>query len=304
MELAKLPFMGEYHLLHTPFKKWDEKGRPVPKNVKFVDHYDSKENYDLAILHVDQQCVEPRIAKGRIIKELLPLIDCKKVVINHQTPFSDRLSTGDTIKEMKALVGDAPMIVNSKKSKEQWGWGYPIIHGMEVDEWYDLPKEPRAITCLTPAGMENAYKRSFLLAVHERCREAGINFKWIGYDISRFPTFEEYKEYIGRSLIFLNGTMNSPMPRARTEAMLSGACTITLDYHDIGDYIENGVNGFIIPRNPESAVKLISELLTTRYDEAVEIGKRGREMARKNFNSENFAKQWVEFLNLTYPGIL
>lgn len=303
-EIAKLPFVGEYHLIHHPFKTWDESGRPIPENVKFVTEYDEKEKYDLAILHLDQQCVEPRIAKGRVITEIINKINCPKVVINHQTPFSDRLTVDEVIRKVKYVIKDTPMVVNSKKSREQWGWGYPIIHGMESAEWKVLPKEPRAITVLTRAGMERAYQRNFLYATRERLHDEGIPFTWVGVDRGRLPSFEEYTDYLGRSLVFLNGTVNSPMPRSRTEAMLSGCCIVTLRHHDIADYIEDGVNGFIIPRNPESAVKLIKELLTNRYHEAVQVGMRGRETALKEFSSDKFAQQWEVFLTKIYPGLL
>jgi hypothetical protein len=51
---------------------------------------------------------------------------------------------------MKQLIGDNFMIVNSYESVDRWGWGYPLIHGMQADEWFDRPKEPRVVISLSP----------------------------------------------------------------------------------------------------------------------------------------------------------
>lgn len=315
-EIAKLPFIGEYHLVHNPFKKWDESGSPLPENVKFVPYFDPAENYDLAILHFDQQCIQDRIGKGRIIKDLIEVLpyNLPKVVINHQTPFLDKMPVQDVINKTRELIGHIPMVVNSKEAATQWGWGNPIIHGLTASEWFDLPKEPRVVTVLTPAGMEQAYKREFIMQVREMVQEAGIIFCWIGVDVGRFDTKDEYKEYIGRSLVYFQGTHNSPMPRSRTEAMLSGACIVTTKYHDADSFIEDKVNGFLVERAPEyggedrllarKAADLLIDLVRNRYKQAIDIGQRGKKTASELFTTEKFQKQWIDFINKTYPKLI
>jgi hypothetical protein len=48
------------------------------------------------------------------------------------------------------------MVVNSHTaaSDKEWGFGHPIVHGMDPGEWFDLPKEPRIFTALSPAGFD------------------------------------------------------------------------------------------------------------------------------------------------------
>lgn len=61
--------------------------RPLPEGVKFVPYYQPG-RYDLAVLHLDQQCVDPNIGKGTLYRHLNKVIqDIPKVVINHGTPF-------------------------------------------------------------------------------------------------------------------------------------------------------------------------------------------------------------------------
>lgn len=308
-ELAKLPFFETYDLLINPYRSWGETHRPLPENCRWVTHFE-KNYYDFAILHVDQQSIYnpeagDRIHKGKLFQEIRSVIgdDCPVIVINHMTPFHDKYESPFVVKWIKEMVGNDFMIVNSHEAAKQWGWGHTVIHGMDVDEWYDLPKEPRAITVLSPAGMEKAYRRIFLTSVQRILHEMGVPFFWVGSDV-KFSSFEAYREYVGRSLVFFMPTWQSPMPRARTEAMLSGACVVSTPYHDANTFIEHGVNGFLTsketikdPRvmdNPEATAKLIKRLVLDEPELALKIGKVGRETARKLFNHDNFVKQWEE----------
>jgi len=299
-------------LIINPYKKWAYVHRPFPKKCKMVTHYEPGK-YDLAILHVDQQSIYnpdkgDRISKGRIYKELNEVItDIPKIVINHMTPFHDKYTSEQTVTIMKGMIGDNHMVVNSHDARRQWGWGHTIIHGMEVDEWWDLPKEPRGVVSLSPGGMNEAYRRIFLHTVIRLLDEMGVPFRWIGVDAKvRFKSFDEYRDYLGRSLVYFHPAWQSPMPRARTEAMLSGCCIVTTPYQDADTFIEDGVNGFLTskakikdPRvmdSPEYTAKLIKRLIIDEPELAVKVGKKGREFARNKFNKENFTKQWEEYL--------
>ncbi len=294
-------------MLINPFKGWDSAGPPINPKVKFVTHFDAKENYDLAILHYDQQCIEPRISKGRILKDILKVLpaDLPKVIINHQTPFSDRLASEKVISETHQLIGHIPMITNSKQAADLWGWGHPIIHGLDASEYYDLPKEPRVVTVLTPAGMEAAYKRDFIHDVMELSLERNIPFYWVGVNKPRFSDREKFKDFLGRSLIYFNGTHHSPMPRSRTEAQLSGCAIVTTAYHDATDYITHGKTGYIVDRVPDyraedrlkakDAVDLLEGLINN-YKSTLEIGQKGKQVAVEKLNVQSFQNQWEAFL--------
>lgn len=292
-ELAKL--FGEYDLLLNHYRTWGDVSRPMPENMKQVLTFNPKD-YDLAILHVDQQCVEPTMNKHKLFMDFKEITEgMNRVVINHMTPFDDRLETDVVKSRMKEMLQGIPMITNSAQAAEQWGWGHPIIHGMDPSEWLDLPKEPRVVTSLSPEGMNTAYRRELLHVTIEILKEKGIELVWIQAD-KKFKSFHEYRDYLGRSLIYFNGTFNSPMPRSRTEAMLSGCCVISTRHHDWDKYIKNGENGYIIPDNPKSAADLIERLITTGYDEALRVGKAGRKYAQKQFHHDRWAGDWEVFL--------
>ena len=88
------------------------------------------------------------------------------------------------------------------------------------------------------------------------------------------------------------------MPRSRTEAMLSGCCVITTPHQDAGDFIEDGVNGFITIRNPKVAADLIEKRLNN-YKETVAIGQKGKETAMKIFSQERYNEDWRLLINKT-----
>lgn len=287
-------------------------------NIKRVPHYE-KGKYDIALLHIDQQCFEENLwqrGKGSVYRELNEVIkDIPKIVINHGTPYYPEIfqcnitkenykALGYTEKQIgmsrelidkcKEVIGDNYMVVNSHRAKEEWGFGKHIQHGMDKEEWFDLPKEPRVITTLSPAGLDKYYDRSFLAAIREELQERDIQFCQITVDVN-FPNFEKYREFIGRSLIYIHPMKEAPMSRGRSEAMLSGCCVITTPWHDADKFIVNGKNGFIMPRNPKTVCDIIENLVYD-YKTAIAIGQKGKETAIKEFNGDNYRQTWREFM--------
>ena len=313
-DLAKLPWVESYDLVINPYRSWATVHRPFPDNCNMVTSFEAGK-YDYAILHVDQQSIYnpdegDRISKGRLFSEIKETIeredpDLPIFVINHNTPFHDKYESEKVVDIIKELIGKHEMIVNSHQSRKQWGWGATIVHGMDVDEWWDLPKEPRVVVSLSPAGMEKSYRRVFLRSVRQLLADKGIPFVWIGVE-KKFNTFAAYRDFLGRSLVYFHPAWQSPMPRARTEAMLSGSCVVTTPYQDADSFIKDGVNGFLTsketykdPRimdSPEYTANLIEKLIVETPDLAQKVGQEGRKTARKLFNRKNFADQWEKYL--------
>lgn len=311
-EMLKLAKRGEvkFSYLLNNVRRWTEySARPEPTTwldkdeFEWVTHYEPGK-YDVAILHVDQQHVDPDIGKGQLYRAMNEVIqDIPKIVINHGTPMWDEFYTEDLVinggtlhshrgtKEligMKNMIGDNFMVVNSYDSVERWGWGYPLIHGMDKNEWFDLPKEPRVVISLSPGGLDKYYNRQLLTAIKGEIKEK------VGLEVAHITVnyeardWADYRRFLGSSLIYINPTLDSPMPRSRTEAMLSGCCVLTSKYHNADEFIKHGENGFIVPDNPQSYADAIHGLLNYCYKDAVEIGQRGKETAHKIFDVEDY----------------
>lgn len=323
LKLAK-HYPVKFHYMENNVRKWESGAhRPNPsewlskEEFEWVSYYEPGK-YDLAILHVDQQHVNPDIGKGWLYRDLNELIqDIPKIVFNHGTPLYDDFYTEDIVINggtihtnngpkkiigMKEKIGDNFMVVNSYEAVDRWGWGYPLIHGMDAEEWWDLPKEPRVVVSLSPGGLDKYYNRQLLTAikghVKEKCGLDVIHTN-VNYTVE---SWDDYRELIGRSLINLSPYLDSPMPRSRTEAMLSGACILSSKYHGANEFIEPGKDGFIIPDNPLSYAETIYELIYNNYVQAVRIGQRAKEKAIKLFNGDRYRKDFFKIIESVADG--
>lgn len=304
----------QYELSKIPFLDWTwliQYKRPYSKHSRgdfmknWVTHYEPGK-YDVAVLHLDQQCIEPELwtrGKGSLYRELNEVIkDIPKVVIMHGTTYyPEKFSRDEIIERVKEIVGDNPMVTNSRQCAKDFGFGTPIIHGLDPKEWKDLPKEPRVVTMISPGGLDKYYDRQFLEAIREELLERDIHHCHITVDWQA-KDWDDYVNFLGRSLIYINPCADSPMPRSRTEAMLSGCCVLTTPWQDAGDFIKHGVNGYIIgdrergiARDPVAVADLVERLLEN-YEVAIKVGQEGKKTALETFTVANYHRQWKELL--------
>lgn len=294
------------------FTGWDTSRRPLPPEISFVTHYEPG-LYDAAILHIDQGVVIPNCQKTMIYEHFNSIItDIPKIVLNHGTPvlpeyFSEiglSLSQEETEKRcvdaVKKLVGGNMMVVNSHASAtgREWGFGHPIVHAMDPDEWYDLPKEPRVFTALSPYGYDVYYNRNCMISLADILKdEYGHRLHYAKRNVNTGSTTEAYKRYLGKSLLYVDTSVRTPMNRARTEAFLSGCCVIQVEgAHDLERWAKDGENIILVPDNPRKIAKVIADLLHDGYQTAIQTGRKGKEMAMKEFNPERYRQDWLQLL--------
>lgn len=299
--ITAFPEYNFYYIKNT-IKHWAEEARPIPKNLFFVDHYEPGV-YDLAILHVDQQCLygdKKGIPYQMLDKEIQ---DIPKIVINHGTPHFIDKEPEVLREEMRRLIGDNLMVVNSREAWKEWGFGRYIIHGISpVDFKPAANKENRIITSLSPSndlsrdGWAKYYNRFFFRDVKEK-----IDILHIGQE-KKFENYDEYRKFLAESLVYFNPTKHSPMPRSRTEAMLAGCCVVSTPYHDWGEYIINGKNGFLISGDDVDEAVEILKWLQRNPSKAQKIGAEGRKTAMYYFNPERYRKDWEELIKQVLSG--
>lgn len=306
---------ADFDLLINYTRRWDEKTRPFPPNAQWVTHFE-KGKYDLAILNIDQQCTNLKLNKSnltrhmkKVIKEIEP--DLPIVFINHGTPvypetYQDGIASNNYIsdrlrKEIMHFIGKDTMVVNSHQAKRDWGGGNVIIHGMEASEWhFSDVREPRVATFVSQAGIgDKYYNRSFLVSVMDYLKDKhGIYLQWINTpQCFNAKNINDYKDFLSRTLIYFNPTFGSPMPRSRTEAMLSGCCIVTTKSHDADKFIVEGYNGFFVEHdNVEQAGDLIAKLIKEHYQTAKNIGVNARKTAIELFNRERYRQDWLSLI--------
>ncbi len=363
-------------MIQNNVKRWNWFARPLPKNVHWVPYYKKGKYdlsvLDVDQQCIDQRIGKGQLYR-KLNEEIQ---DIPKIVINHGTPIWPENWEAGSVKHwklpigfdnsnfkkilkfqqkflieggettisgidvetegMERMIGRNKMIVNSFRAREQWGWGKVIWHGLDADEWWDLPKEPRSVSMISTGGLNYYYGRDFLNSTISRLREDfGLRHIWVShpgswtiYDSDLLPTgggWDAYRDFIGRSMVFFNPTRESPMPRARTEAMLSGCCILTTAYQDEDKFINldvrdlwaesegtkdfidkidrfiniKGVNGIIVPENPLAVAAVINHLIYDIPDICLRIGQEGKKIAKLLFSKERFDNDWTKLLNKT-----
>ena len=293
-------------------KQWDISQRPKPDNLHFVDAY-TPGVYDVAILHIDQQMIDATHLKTRIYKEFDDIItDIPKIVLNHGTPvfpekffelgykMSYKAMELKCIELIRELIKGKTMVVNShaSASESEWGFGIPIVHGMNPNDWWDLPKEPRVFTALAAYGFETYYNRRRTIEVSDVLfQRYGYTLAYAKINIDTTGSPEDYKNYLGRSLIYLDTSFRTPMNRARTEAFFSGCCVVQVEgAHDLERWAVDGENIIIVPNDAAKIAATIVDLIENRYQEAVKIGQAAKQMAAKHFNPDRYRHDWMALL--------
>lgn len=296
--LHALPARFDYFPIGT--RTWDPDIRPAPDNWGgFVEDPDPR-TYDVILSHLDNWCdrAELRGTPFRIMNLIgMQAQQAAQICIMHGTPDDEGNRT--RIQRMLDLSpGGSPfMVVNSRQAYEEWGLGpersRAIIHGYDVDEFRsDKTRLGMAFTICSAGDISRSYHGvPMLLSIRRH-----VPVVWVGYrgDLPYFQSYQLYREFLASSLIYVHCGQRSPMPGARTEAMLSGCCIVTTSNHDADSFITHGETGFLCDTVVEM-VETIKELLANPK-QAYAIGQRGRELAQTLFCKDRFVEDWLALL--------
>lgn len=279
-----LPVRRDF-LWHDGWPKWDERKRPFPP-CDVVDHY-TPGVYDAVICHVDEVCwryhnMAPQFRELRRVVKDAPII-----VINHGTPDDET----DALM-MRDWLDGCHMVVNSEQAARDWGWGTPIIHGYDASEWVPrhIHMAPMAVTTI---GGPSVWHDSYNGWPFMEQLKLDYPIVTIGQDV-KCGSFDEYRRVLGEGTIYVNTTARSPMPGARTEAMLLGLCVVTFDNHDADRYFADGVTGLVAHDEAEFRAKL--EYALANPKEAQRIGRNGAIAARQHFAVDRYVRDWMRLL--------
>ena len=301
-----------YFCLNT-VKQWNSTQYPIPQNLKFVTHYEPH-SYDVAILHIDEEIIGMDHQKRMMYEQFDEIItDIPKIVINHGIPvfperfrkprraIAETLMRKECIRIVKELIKSNTMVVHSftGASKLEWGFGVPIIPGIDSNTYIDLPKEPRIYIDPPDFHYYSYYNYNCLLPVlNELSDKYGYHTNILSADGQNNLLISNYKEYLGRSLLFLDTSYRMPLNNVRIEAMLSGCCVLQVEgAHDLERWAKPDKNIVLLPNDPKNIILKIINFLEEKYTEAIKIGIAGKETAMKEFSIEKFRNQWIEVLD-------
>jgi len=282
---------------------WNLAQRPIPENfLGAVTPEDMRvEDWDVALLHLDQWC------DGRNNLRALPyritnLVaqEMPRIVIMHGTPDDE-----ENRQAILQLIGDLPVVCNSYQAAGEWDGGEGrhdrygleqfrvIIHGYDVDEFWSEPLEGRRQEAITICSGGTISREYHGIPLVERLMR-DVEIAWYGPRGNQdwLPNYRAYREMLASSLIYFSPTRRAPMPGARTEAMLSGCCVVTVPGNDVERF--HGRTGFVV-RTYEQARDTLRALLRDP-GLAWEVGQKGREVAREMFGRERFVGEWMRVL--------
>lgn len=282
---------------------WNTAQRPIPDTVRFITPGEIQPGaYDLALLHLDQWCDELnlRAFPYRFMKQSTHVIP--QVVIMHGTPDAP-----DNRRRILQLIGNLPVVCNSRQAAREWDggeervdqYGLPqfraIIHGYAAAEWANYPLDGRADGAITICSGGDMSREYHGLPVVERLLR-DVPLTWYGPRGTRpwANNFDEYRRMLARALIYFSPTRRAPMPGARTEAMLSGACVVSVPGNDFETYIIQGENGFIVSTYAEARECLLH--LLENPATAYACGQAGRRSAQTFADPRRYAQEWLTLL--------
>ena len=290
----------QYELLRLPSVEWSwlvqyrvgyRLLRPeLAGFFKWAPYYEGG-RYDAAVLHLDLELIEPlpkALSRRRVYEELNGLVkDIPKIVIVHGSSPEAKCGW----QEVRDLIGDNYAVVGSDAIAERLGAGHVIMPGVLADDWPDSPKEPRVVTNLsqaTGAGVELV--ESLRVALEERdiilCR--------IGVDY--LPnTWEEYRDFLGRSLIYFAPPAYSERPKM--EAASSGCCVLSPGPPGRAANFDE----YVVSTEPEEIAGLVEDLITDPA-EARRVGREMRDTARRRYDWGRYAQQWMRSLETVVEG--
>src|SRR5262249_54026816 len=232
-------------------------------------------DYDLAILHFDENVLAPENCNGVIgpewgaaFKLFREKFDLPKIAICHGTPqfhgqYDIAYAGADLMQPIEAeqrrlveYLGDIHVVCNSHQAEAEWRFkrSSVIWHGFDPVEFPPATYERGILSPLGPLVLSRPHYRGYFLyrAVFDRHYEElrpeqlhvpDPHFHYVGnaYAVAKF---RRYVDEIRRSSVDFKPRLRSPMPRARCEPMLCGVVTVSARNHDVDRFIENGVDGF------------------------------------------------------------
>lgn len=109
----------------------------------------------------------------------------------------------------------------------------------------------------------------------------------------------EALELIAGASIFVLPSRCEGMGRVLIEAMAAGIPLIGSDVGGIPHMVRDGENGFLFPRGDAKALEQRLRTLLANPEMAAEMGRRGREMAEREFTEERYVEQFTAMVEDT-----
>jgi Glycosyl transferases group 1 len=304
---------------------WDYGQRPLPGNARFraLDDINPRD-YDLAILHFDENVLAPENTNGVIgpewgaaFKLFREQFDLPKVGICHGTPqfrgqYNIDYAGADLMQPIEAerqrlvdYLGDIHVVCNSYQAQAEWRFRQSSViwHGFDPAEFPPATYERGILSPLGPLVLSRPHYRGYFLyrqvfdGHYDQLRPETLQVPEPQSQAGNAYALAKFRAYVNelrRYSVYFNPTLRSPMPRARGEPMMCGLVTVSARNHDVDRFIENGVDGFYA----EDADELRSQLyfLVRSPDVTRRVGAASRAKAINVFHIQRYLADWKRLI--------
>ena len=273
-------------------KKWNTNYASLPINHFILKNIDKHTNVPL-FMPFDLVLSQSKYNQFHFAKETAKYLNIPLISLEHTMIF-DKTKNAD---ELKKLHGDVNIFISDFSAKT-WepNYKYHVIeHGINSKIFNDKNfKRENIVLSVVNDWINRDYECGFTLWKNIT---KNIPVKVVGEtpNLSKAAkNTDELVNHYNKALIFLNTSINSPIPTTLLEAMSCGCCVITTKNEMISKVIKNGENGFI-SNDPEELNNYINKALKD-YDLCRKIGKNARDTIIKEFSIDNFTKRWNSIL--------
>jgi glycosyltransferase involved in cell wall biosynthesis len=274
-----------YAIQAKDIKPWTESYRKLPSNYHILplNYLPDYESFDLVLSQ--QKFGQFQILKPLADKLHLPLISLEHTLT---MPFWDN----KTRTQLRNMRGDINVFI-SDFSKRDWGWldeGEVIHHGINTEDFRPLENRENIILSVVNDFVNRGPICGFPLW-RSVIKDLPVRLVGANPGISEpAKNMEELATFYGKSKIFLNTSVISPIPMSLLEAMSAGCAVVSTANCMIPEIIQHGVNGFIT--NDEREMRGYLEDLLRDDKLAATLGQNARNTILEQFNLKSFVDNW------------
>lgn len=297
-----------FYFLEQPHNllKWNETYEPIPFNCFFINprNIPVDIDFDLILCPAKRYALD---ARKYSLSLFLPILNLEVFVpdINRNPKVIKGIHNRSR--------GDLNVFIDDY-CRQVWQWPkddktYEIIpHGISTEIFHDnfngYRKENQILTVANDF-IKRDWSHGY--SIWKEVTE-GLSAKVIGNTpgLSKAVTVEELIKEMQSAAIYLNTTLEVPVPTSMMEAMSCGCPVVALDTGGIKEIIRHGFNGFLA-KDIKELKGYIQDLLNDK-DMRYQLGCQARETITEQYPMKKFTEKWRAALrktaNMAYTGDL
>lgn len=279
-------------------KEWDKSYGEVPSNYKLVNEIPYSIDFDLVLVHTsdDRAVIGAQIARQFNI----PIIRHTHTLPTDETEKSQH-------KDISKYINLNTFI--SHFSMQEWGYGDEykhgtadyINHGIDIDFWSmnenDVKRGPY---CLSVVNFWKDRDWACGWNIWNDNIRPNLPTKVLGKNpgLSEPPkTIELLRSEYHAAEVFVNTSLNSPVPMSLLEAMACGCAVVSTNSCMMSEFIKDNENGFVCNGVGEMVNRC--ETLLKNPELARTIGLAGQQTIKDKFSLNGFIQNWNNAFNRT-----